>query len=114
MTPEHPKFTCSPPRLSTARSSSVFEVLLDPTIFKTAETLVAEADLVINPTIRAMDALGTKCMGALEALRVDIVNQVTSQVPGTTMRRLHTAGALRGFARRPRPRYADDAQWTRV
>ena len=75
MTPEHPKFTCSPPRLSTARSSSVFEVLIDPTIFKTAETLVAEADRVIGPTIRSLDALGAKCMGALDSLRADIVDQ---------------------------------------
>ena len=109
MTPAHPKVTCSPPHPSTAGSTtSVLEILLDPATLKAAETLAAEAGRVIGPAIRAMDALGAKCMGALEALRADIVDQATRPVPGPTMRRLHTAGALRGLSRRPRPRYADD------
>ena len=113
--PEHQKFTCSPPRQSTTRSTHVFGVLIYPAFLKAAETLAAEADRVIGPTTRSLDALGAKCMGALDSLRADIVDQVTPPtVPGHAMRRLHATVVLRGFARRHRPRYADDAQWTRV
>ena len=104
MASEHPRFTCLLPRPSTTGSATVLDVLLDPATLKAAETLAAEADRVIGPIVRAMDALGAKCTAAL----ADIVDQATRPVPGPTMRRLHTAGALRGFARRPRPRYADD------
>ena len=90
-----PEVTLSPAHPSTARLT-VFEAMFPEA--------VEAAERVIGRAIRALDALEAKVAGA----QADARAELTRPVPGPIMRRLHTAGALRGFARRPRPRYADD------
>ena len=68
----------------------------------------------INPNPDVVDFLaGCIVLGRLLSRTSEAAIARANEIEdGHHSRRLHTAGVLRGFARRPRPRYADDAQWT--